>query len=55
MPASTVRLHRVLRTKPGRLYLAFLEPGGLARLAWRPLGRQRSDPGNGQQTPGERS
>ena len=34
MPANTVRLHRVLRVKPDKLYRAFIEPDALAR--WLP-------------------
>ena len=34
MPTSTIRLHRVLRTTPEKLYRAFLEPDALAR--WLP-------------------
>jgi uncharacterized protein YndB with AHSA1/START domain len=34
MPASTIRLHRVLRAKPERVYRAFLDPAGLAK--WLP-------------------
>lgn len=34
MPAHTVRLHRVLRTTPEKLYRAFLEPDAFAR--WLP-------------------
>jgi uncharacterized protein YndB with AHSA1/START domain len=34
MPTGTVRLHRVLRTSPERLYRAFLEPDALAK--WLP-------------------
>ncbi len=34
MPTSTIRLHRVLRTPPERLYRAFLEPAALAK--WLP-------------------
>jgi uncharacterized protein YndB with AHSA1/START domain len=34
MPTSTVRLHRVLRAAPGKVYRAFLEPEALAR--WLP-------------------
>ena len=34
MTDSTVRLHRVLRAPPGRVYRAFLEPDALAR--WLP-------------------
>ena len=31
MPIGTVRLHRVFRTKPEKIYRAFLEPGALAK------------------------
>jgi uncharacterized protein YndB with AHSA1/START domain len=31
MSAGTVRLHRVLRTTPERLYRAFIEPDALAK------------------------
>ena len=31
MPDRTVRLHRVLRTKPEKVYRAFLEAGALAK------------------------
>lgn len=31
MPTGTVRLHRVLRTKPERVYRAFLEPAAMAK------------------------
>jgi uncharacterized protein YndB with AHSA1/START domain len=34
MPTGTVHLHRVLRTKPERVYRAFLEPDAIAR--WLP-------------------
>ncbi len=34
MPPSTIRLHRVLRAKPERVYRAFLEPDALAK--WLP-------------------
>ncbi len=34
MPSNTVRLHRVLRAKPERVYRAFLDPDALAR--WLP-------------------
>ena len=34
MPTGTVRLHRVLKTSPDRLYRAFLEPDALAK--WLP-------------------
>jgi uncharacterized protein YndB with AHSA1/START domain len=34
MSDRTVRLHRVLRTKPDKVYRAFLEPGALAK--WLP-------------------
>lgn len=34
MPTNTVRLHRVLRTTPEKLYRAFLEPDAVAR--WLP-------------------
>lgn len=34
MPTGTVRLHRVLRAAPERVYRAFLEPAALAR--WLP-------------------
>ena len=34
MPTGTVRLHRVLRAPPDRLYRAFLEPDALAK--WLP-------------------
>ena len=34
MSTNTVRLHRVLRTKPEKVYRAFLEPGAVAR--WMP-------------------
>lgn len=34
MPENTVRLHRVLRTKPERLYRAFLEPAAMVK--WLP-------------------
>ena len=34
MPTNTVRLHRVLRTNPEKLYRAFLEPDAVAR--WLP-------------------
>ena len=34
MPANTVRLHRVLRTSPDRIYRAFVEPGAFER--WLP-------------------
>jgi len=34
MPTGTVRLHRVLRSSPERLYRAFLEPEALAK--WLP-------------------
>ena len=34
MPTGTVRLHRVLRTKPERVYRAFLDAGALAK--WLP-------------------
>jgi len=34
MPAGTVRLHRVLRTKPERLYRAFLDADAMAK--WLP-------------------
>lgn len=34
MPAGTVRLHRVLRAKPEKIYRAFLDPEALAR--WLP-------------------
>ena len=31
MPTGTVRLHRVLRTRPERLYRAFLDPDAMAK------------------------
>ena len=31
MATNTVRLHRVLRTSPERLYRAFVEPGAFER------------------------
>ena len=31
MPTGTVRLHRVLRTKPEKLYRAFLEPDAMSK------------------------
>ncbi len=34
MPTGTVRLHRVLRTSPERVYRAFLDPGAMAK--WLP-------------------
>jgi uncharacterized protein YndB with AHSA1/START domain len=34
MPASTIRLHRVLRAKPERVYRAFLTPEAMAK--WLP-------------------
>src|SRR5436305_3475030 len=34
MPTSTVRLHRVLRTKPEKVYRAFLDPDAMAK--WLP-------------------
>ena len=34
MAASTIRLHRVLRAKPERVYRAFLDPAGVAK--WLP-------------------
>ena len=34
MPTGTVRLHRVLRSKPERIYRAFLEPEAVAK--WLP-------------------
>ena len=34
MPTGTVRLHRVLKTTPGKLYRAFLDAGALAK--WLP-------------------
>jgi uncharacterized protein YndB with AHSA1/START domain len=34
MPTGTVRLHRVLRAKPDKIYRAFIEPDALAR--WLP-------------------
>jgi uncharacterized protein YndB with AHSA1/START domain len=34
MPTGTVRLHRVLRTKPERLYRAFLDPDAMVK--WLP-------------------
>jgi len=34
MPTGTVRLHRVLKTTPERLYRAFLDPGAVAK--WMP-------------------
>ncbi len=34
MPTGTVRLHRVLRTQPERVYRAFLEPEAMAK--WLP-------------------
>jgi uncharacterized protein YndB with AHSA1/START domain len=34
MPANTVRLHRVLRTTPEKLYRAFLDPDAMAK--WLP-------------------
>src|SRR5512141_3282515 len=34
MPTNTVRLHRVLRTTPERLYRAFLDAGAMAK--WLP-------------------
>ena len=34
MPDRTVRLHRVLRTKPEKIYRAFIEPNALAK--WLP-------------------
>jgi len=34
MPAGTIRLHRVLRAKPERVYRAFLDPDAMAK--WLP-------------------
>ncbi len=34
MSDRTIRLHRVLRTKPGKVYRAFVEPGAMAK--WLP-------------------
>src|SRR5438309_10081635 len=34
MPTSTVRLHRVIKAKPERVYRAFLEPDAMAK--WLP-------------------
>ena len=34
MPASTIRLHRVLRGKPERVYRAFIDPAAMAK--WLP-------------------
>jgi uncharacterized protein YndB with AHSA1/START domain len=34
MPTGTVRLHRVLRAKPEKVYRAFLEPGAMCK--WLP-------------------
>jgi uncharacterized protein YndB with AHSA1/START domain len=34
MPTGTVRLHRVIRTKPEKVYRAFLEPDAMAK--WLP-------------------
>jgi uncharacterized protein YndB with AHSA1/START domain len=34
MPTSTIRLHRVLRAKPERVYRAFLNPEAMAK--WLP-------------------
>src|SRR5687768_15929728 len=34
MPASTIRLHRVLRANPERVYRAFLNPAAMAK--WLP-------------------
>jgi len=34
MPTGTVRLHRVLRTSPEKIYRAFLDPGAVAK--WLP-------------------
>lgn len=34
MPTGTVRLHRVLKTKPDRVYKAFLDPAAMAK--WLP-------------------
>jgi uncharacterized protein YndB with AHSA1/START domain len=34
MPTNTVRLHRVLRAPPGRVYRAFLDPDAMAK--WLP-------------------
>jgi uncharacterized protein YndB with AHSA1/START domain len=34
MPANTIRLHRVLRAKPERVYRAFLDPDAMAK--WLP-------------------
>jgi uncharacterized protein YndB with AHSA1/START domain len=34
MPPGTIRLHRVLRTKPGRVYRAFLDAEAMAK--WLP-------------------
>ncbi|HEX6085373.1 MAG TPA: SRPBCC family protein [Thermoanaerobaculia bacterium] len=34
MPASTIRLHRVLRANPERVYRAFLDPAAMAK--WLP-------------------
>jgi uncharacterized protein YndB with AHSA1/START domain len=34
MPANTIRLHRVLRATPGKVYRAFLDPDALAK--WLP-------------------
>ncbi len=31
MPGNTIKLHRVLRTTPEKLYLAFTEPGAFAK------------------------
>lgn len=31
MPANTIKLHRVLRAPPEKVYRAFLEPGALAK------------------------
>ena len=34
MPTGTIRLHRVFRTNPERIYRAFLDPGAMAK--WLP-------------------
>ena len=34
MSANTIRLHRVLRAKPERIYRAFLDPDAMAK--WLP-------------------
>ena len=38
MPTGTVRLHRVIRAAPERVYRAFIDPDAMAK--WLPPGKE---------------